>query len=176
MVTINIEKKHLFLISAIVVFVVGVGLVIGGGGTDSGSFGHYLTDLDFPSCSNGQVLKYLSGTLTCGNDKSITLGDIQNTDTGQEGGTGASLDVEGTTGTIHQAATDGLVMAWKSGNGRASLLIGPTSTSMVEVSRTNVNYAAYEHTLSSVLVKKGEYWQITKISHGTAYVRWRPIT
>ena len=69
MVTINIKNKHLYLISAIMIFLVGVGLVISGGGTGAGEVGHYITEIDPPSgCTSGQVLSWDGSVWSCEDD------------------------------------------------------------------------------------------------------------
>ena len=67
MVTINIEKRHLYLLSAVMVFLVGVGLVFGGSYTSpTTGIGH-----DFGELENVQF-KITNGLTTCaGADKSI---------------------------------------------------------------------------------------------------------
>jgi len=105
----------------------------------------------------------------------LNLGAIQDTNIGQIGGNGASLNVSDTAGTIHQAATDGMVMLWKTSNGKGSLFIGETENTMIEVLRTDVRQDAYGHSLGSALVKQGEYWQITKVNSGTVITHWRPL-
>ncbi|MFA5173987.1 MAG: hypothetical protein WC438_02285 [Candidatus Pacearchaeota archaeon] len=71
MVSINIEKRHLFLISAIVVFLVGIGIVLSYVNPATG-VGHELADVNLPSCTTGQILKKTSSGWGCGTDDGAT--------------------------------------------------------------------------------------------------------
>ena len=76
MVSINIQKKDLFLISAITVFLIGSGIVIA---TNSGSTilnGHTYDEVGIPACGNGQVLKWSGGSWACGNDNIGGVGTL----------------------------------------------------------------------------------------------------
>ena len=57
MVTINIKKKDMFLISAIVVFLIGVGFVVAYNGNNPAVMGHTASEISGLSTS--------SGTLSC---------------------------------------------------------------------------------------------------------------
>jgi hypothetical protein len=64
MVTINIQKKDLFLIVAVVVFIAASFYVIAyNSGASPSVMGHSLEEIGIPStCSNGQVLKWVSSS------------------------------------------------------------------------------------------------------------------
>lgn len=71
MVMINIQKKDLFLMLAIVVFMTGVGIVIsynpsGTGGTPS-VMGHSIDEISLPACTDGQILKKSGSSWICSN-------------------------------------------------------------------------------------------------------------
>jgi hypothetical protein len=62
-ININIQKKDLFLISALVVFLIGTGIIIAynpGGTTNPAIVGHSLNELQ--KCPAGQILKSNSST------------------------------------------------------------------------------------------------------------------
>jgi hypothetical protein len=79
MVKINIKKKDLYLISAILVFIFGAGMVIALNPQDLN--GHSFSEVGIPSCTDGQVLKWSGAAWTCGTDNS--------------GGTGGGLPANG---------------------------------------------------------------------------------
>ena len=75
-INLKIENKHFFMFSAILVFLVGVGFVIGFANPITG-VGHELDEINLPSCSDGQVLKYTSSTgWACGDDNSGDSGIV----------------------------------------------------------------------------------------------------
>lgn len=77
MVMINIQKKDLFLVLAIVVFMTGVGIIIaynptGTGGTPS-IMGHSIDEISLPACTDGQILKKSGSNWVCSNEASADL-------------------------------------------------------------------------------------------------------
>ncbi|MFA5258980.1 MAG: hypothetical protein WC979_08290 [Candidatus Pacearchaeota archaeon] len=66
-IKVNIQKRDLFLVSAIMVFLVGAGIVIATGGTTLTN-GHDYTEVGIPTCSDNQVLKWSSGKWNCATD------------------------------------------------------------------------------------------------------------
>ena len=75
-INLNIQKKDLWLLSAIIVFLVGVGFVIAYTTDSSGTpsiMGHSFDETELPSCTTGQVLKTNSaGDWECQNDNGCT--------------------------------------------------------------------------------------------------------
>ncbi|MFH1358487.1 MAG: hypothetical protein ABIH37_01215 [archaeon] len=68
---IKIENKVYYLLVLILVIIVINGFVIAfttDGSGDPTKMGHSLDEVQMPSCSEGQVLKYLSGVWGCGTD------------------------------------------------------------------------------------------------------------
>ncbi len=66
-INLNIQKKDLWLLSAIIVFLVAVGYVIATGSTPTVN-GHSFGEIQMPSCTDGQILKDISGSWQCAND------------------------------------------------------------------------------------------------------------
>ena len=61
MVTVNIQRKDLYLIGAVFIFLIGAGIVIATGGTPQQLNGHSLDEVGLPvSCSDGQVMKWVN--------------------------------------------------------------------------------------------------------------------
>lgn len=73
-INVRIEKRDLWLIGVVLVFLVGVGIVVAyNSGANPSVFGHSSEEIietpELPSCSNGQVLKMVSGSWQCGTDE-----------------------------------------------------------------------------------------------------------
>ena len=66
MVLINIQKKDLYLIGAIFVFILGAGIVIAIGSNNYQIHGHDYNELQ--KCGDGQILKIVGGNWACQND------------------------------------------------------------------------------------------------------------
>ena len=80
MVTINIQNKHLYLISAIMIFLVGVGLVVSGSYTSlTTGIGHDFDELEDVqkrvdgTCAEGSSIRAINtdGTVTCEDNRYI---------------------------------------------------------------------------------------------------------
>ena len=88
-INLNIHLSNKVFYSFLAVFIVAVfGVGIYAYGTSNPSdFGHSLGEVDFPSCSDGQVLKYSSGSLSCGSDDvgGSTVPDIKRTNSKHNG-------------------------------------------------------------------------------------------
>ena len=63
MVTVNIQKKDLYLFGAILVFIMGAGIVIAAGSTPELN-GHTFSEIQ--KCGDGQMLKMVGGNWACG--------------------------------------------------------------------------------------------------------------
>ena len=71
MVTINIQKKDLYLIAAVAIFLVGSGIVIAYGGTSPSVMGHSYGEVGIPTCTNGQVLTWSGSAWACGTQTTL---------------------------------------------------------------------------------------------------------
>ena len=104
MVTINIEKRHLYLLTAVMVFLVGVGLVFGGAEGDTPSGASHSLD---------QIQGYFSGD----DHLDDSLGKLQERVTGTCPA-GSSIRAISSTGTVTCETDDvGASCSWKSYNG-----------------------------------------------------------
>jgi hypothetical protein len=72
-VNLKIQKKDLFLIAAIFVFMVGAGIIIAFGGNNPQVMGHSLSEITMPSCFTGQYLQKTSSEWSCGSVTSPQL-------------------------------------------------------------------------------------------------------
>lgn len=83
MIKIEIQKKDLYLLTAIMIFLLGAGYVIAYNSVVSPSImGHSFEELELPSCSDGQILKYSGGAWSCGADNSGESSSVSGTVTG----------------------------------------------------------------------------------------------
>jgi len=84
MVTINIHKKDLWLLSAIFVFIVGSGIVIAYGGNSPSVVGHSFGEIELADCANGQYMQQSPGGLwSCKSLSSGATTQIPSCATGQ---------------------------------------------------------------------------------------------
>jgi hypothetical protein len=67
MINIQIQKKDTWLLSAILIFLIGVGYVIAIG-ENYAVHGHDQDEINLPACGANQVLKYSGGVWGCQND------------------------------------------------------------------------------------------------------------
>jgi len=65
-INISVEKKHLYLVSAIMIFLIGVGVVIGIGAPSYDIQGHDFNEIQ--KCTDGEILKMSGGNWACGSD------------------------------------------------------------------------------------------------------------
>ena len=66
-INLKIQKKDLWLLSAIMIFLIGVGYVVAIG-ENYQIHGHDSDEINLPVCGNGQILKYSGGIWSCQND------------------------------------------------------------------------------------------------------------
>ncbi len=74
MIQINIKKKDLWLLTAIMVFVIATGYVIAwnpSGIATPSAMGHSYNEIQ--ACSDGQILKTSGGSWTCGADEKTNI-------------------------------------------------------------------------------------------------------
>ena len=177
-ININIQKKDLWLISAIAVFLVGSGIIIAfdsdlSAGTPSimgHSSGEILVDVpDYGQMSlQAAITAKLLGNGSDGGG--MSFGDWQATDSGQVGGTGAAL----TQDTIYQAITDGMVLA----DGNDNSLIGYSGSNDPPAERVRDSpYPTGGYWASiGMPVKLGDYWEVEVSNSDRAYnIFWMPI-
>ena len=65
-INISIQKKDLWLLSAIMIFLIGVGYVIAWNSGNPAIMGHSYNELQ--TCAEGKILKIVSGAWTCSDD------------------------------------------------------------------------------------------------------------
>lgn len=151
-INIKVEKKHLYLISAIMIFLVGVGVVI------ALNSGNYLI--------HGHTADEIEGGVGGG----VSFGAWETTDTSQIGSTGATL-IEGS---VYQADKNGFVCA--KGTNTADYfyvegLTGNSATSLVR--RVIAGDGKYVQPNGICMpVAKNEYWKIY-INNGNGQIYWR---
>jgi hypothetical protein len=68
MVQINIEKKDLYILTALMILLMGTTMIIAFGSNNPTLNGHDLGEIQLPNCAEGQVLKLTSGNWVCGTD------------------------------------------------------------------------------------------------------------
>jgi len=73
-INIKIEKRDLWIIAAVTVFLFGIVYVIAIG-ENYAVHGHDHTEINLPACADGQVLKYSGGTWSCNADDTGTPRD-----------------------------------------------------------------------------------------------------
>jgi hypothetical protein len=71
MVTININKKDLYIVGAIIIFFMGSGIVIAIGSNNYQVEGHDFNEIQ--KCGEGQILKISGGNWVCGNEANTGL-------------------------------------------------------------------------------------------------------
>ncbi len=79
-INISIQKKDLWLLSAIMIFLIGVGYVVAIG-ENYQIHGHDSDEINLPACGSGQILKYSGGIWSCQNDAGRVV-QVVNTQTG----------------------------------------------------------------------------------------------
>jgi len=79
MITINIQKKEMYLLSAIIVFLVGVGIIIAyNSGADPSVMGHDVDEIDWSKfISEIRADKIVTPEILMGQDNILTLGNTQ---------------------------------------------------------------------------------------------------
>ena len=70
--TINFSNKTLYALIGIFAILIVSGVVYAYGSSNPSVMGHNLGEVQMPSCSEGQVLKYTSGAWNCGADNAGT--------------------------------------------------------------------------------------------------------
>ncbi len=158
-INLNIQKKDLWLLSAIMVFLMGVGFVVAwtypGQTADPSVHGHTANEIQ--GGAGGGLL----------------FGEWQNTDIGQIGSTGANLVEDN----VYQAATDGFVIAYSTTLVASESLIGYTGSSSDPPAKIYevVDWGGERPRVSITMpVKKDDYWKVT-CSDSVASLYWIPI-
>jgi len=79
MITINIQKKEMYLLSAIIVFLVGVGIIIAyNSGADPSVMGHDVDEIDWSEfITELRTNKIITSEILMGQDNVLTLGNPQ---------------------------------------------------------------------------------------------------
>lgn len=178
---IDIQKKDLWLVSAIFVFIVGAGVVVAYNnnmnvGTPD-EMGHSAGEIDV--YFNG-TLRSLQGALNVIDSGGqfggggMSFGDWESTDSGQQtcnGGscTGAAL----IDNVVYQAETDGIVISYVN-SGFDRWVLGFTDGVDATTRVVGANMNGYNHVASITMpVKKGDYWNVS--TNGGVNVLWMPI-
>jgi len=173
---IHFQKKDLWLLSAIVVFLAGVGFVIAYSATMSGGtpsiMGHSSDEIMVRNSSSDLVsLQNLIDQGGFGGG-GMEFGDWDSTDSGQVGGSGVGLVV----GTAYQAATDGYVMGTiTGGNSKLYFQLGTTSTVSDLIVRQGGGRAESQTGSIVIPVPKDWYWKMIIASGSLEQLQWLPV-
>lgn len=159
MINLKIEKKDLWLLTAIMVFLVGVAYVIAYGGNQPAVMGHTPDEIlgvcksDGTGCPASIVNNFGSPT----NKDSANNTLVKDT--------------------IYNATSDGFVLAMVLSTGSEDILYGYTDpnnppTTLVIVGKTSVS-GPNGYGGITMPVRKGDYWRVTHPAAVT--IRWLPI-
>jgi len=170
-ININIQKKDLWLISAIFVFIVGVGLVIGAWDTGKTMF------------HNSEDVKVTVDSLDYSLQEAINLGLLGNGSSGEMSfGDWVDLTSSFSWDTAYGPVTnDGFITLYAFGShagGGATAYTDSNPDPITKVTGEGAGYVNYGHGISFP-VKKGDYWKIDRSysNYGSSeiVVRWLPI-
>ena len=170
-ININIQKKDLWLISAIFVFLVGVGLVIGAWDTGKTMF-HNSEDVKVTIDSLDYSLQealddgLIGGGMSFGSW--ITIGTLA------IGGTETMV-----VNNVYQSQTDGIITVYgvgSHGGGSVRILTGGNNPPTTRRTGEGAGYVNYGHGASSP-VKSGDYFmiEVTGSWDTTPEIYWLPI-
>lgn len=109
-------------------------------------------------------------------DNSMSLGIVQTTDEGQQGGSGNVLLPD----TIYQAGSDGflsvVVAAPAAARYEARVVVGSTTPPGISTQKVELNNSTLAYGSMSSVVKRGEFWKVWKEHSSLAVtIYWRPF-
>jgi len=178
---VNIQKKDLWLLSAVIVFMVGVGVVIAynagfSGGTPS-VMGHSSDEIQVVFNGTEQSLQSALSKISVGGGfggGGMSFGDWTRTGTLASGGAQTMV-----AGNVYEAQTDGIITAYEGGSMIAYIdsdLTKVTSGSLT-VKRVQSSDSTNAPSVPSFTfpVKKGDYFKITNAYYGAPIIWWVPV-
>jgi len=163
MVTINIQKKEIFLFTAMIFLILGLSYVVAVWDTTKTMY-HSSEDVRVTISGTDYSLQEAINDDLISGGTSGSFGDWQDTDTGQVGGSGATL----TTATNYQAATDGFVTSYSSGSWSGFTVYTDSNNPPSTIrARTSANYGTI-----TMPVKAGDYW---RTEGAVTAIHWIPL-